>query len=40
MTATWFDAWRRALVICDQIHAPRSDDLDREELLRLLTEVD
>ncbi|WP_433169388.1 BTAD domain-containing putative transcriptional regulator [Kribbella sp. CA-247076] len=30
------DAWRRALAICDRIQAPRSDDLDREELRTLL----
>ncbi len=40
MTAEAADAWRRALTICDRIHAPRSEDLDRDQLVALLAEVE
>ncbi|TCC25272.1 AfsR/SARP family transcriptional regulator [Kribbella speibonae] len=32
-------AWQQALVICDRIHAPRSEDLDRDELVALIAQV-
>ncbi len=31
-------AWQEALTICDRIHAPRSEDLDREQLIALLSQ--
>ncbi|TDW86607.1 tetratricopeptide repeat protein [Kribbella sp. VKM Ac-2566] len=31
-------AWQEALIICDRIHAPRSEDLDREQLVALLSQ--
>ena len=40
MTAEAADAWRRALIICDRINAPRSEDLDRDQLVTLLAEVE
>jgi tetratricopeptide (TPR) repeat protein len=40
MPAEAADAWRRALTICDRIHAPRSEDLDRDELVKLLAQVE
>jgi tetratricopeptide (TPR) repeat protein len=40
MTAEAADAWRRALIICDRINAPRSEDLDRDQLVALLAEVE
>jgi tetratricopeptide (TPR) repeat protein len=40
MPAEAANAWRRALTICDRIHAPRSEDLDRDELVKLLAQVE
>ncbi|MEV5967643.1 tetratricopeptide repeat protein [Kribbella sp. NPDC051952] len=33
------DAWRQALAICERINAPRSEDLDRDQLITLLSQV-
>lgn len=37
-TAEATDAWQKALAICDRINAPRSPDLDRDELVALLAD--